>query len=116
MRYIRYAFLGALGIVLISVALANRGHVTLTLLPAALSDLFGLNHSLSVPLVVVIFASLVVGLLVGFVWEGLREHKHRSGKSKVEKELTQTKREMRRIKGKQSEGKDEVLVLLEDAS
>ena len=44
MRYIRYAFLAVLAIALVSVALANRGMVTLTLLPSGLSDMAGLNR------------------------------------------------------------------------
>ena len=46
MRYLRYGFLGLLGIVLITVAIANRDVVTLTLLPAELGALFGLNLSI----------------------------------------------------------------------
>jgi hypothetical protein len=53
MRYLRYGFLGLLGIVLITVAIANRGVVTLTLLPAELGALFGLNLSIQIPLFVV---------------------------------------------------------------
>lgn len=116
MRYIRYAFLGALGLVLISVALANRGPVSLTLLPDAFADLSGLQYSVSLPLFVVIFASIIAGLLIGFFWEWLREYKHRSGKSRAERDLVQSQREVRRLKGKQSEGKDEVLALLDEAS
>ncbi|WP_204113427.1 lipopolysaccharide assembly protein LapA domain-containing protein [Shimia biformata] len=116
MRYIRYAFLATLGVVLVAVALANRGSVTLVLLPDALSDLLGLDHSISLPLFVVIFGSLIVGVLIGFVWEWLREHKHRSGKTRAERELAKTQRDLRRVKGKQSEGKDEVLALLDEAS
>jgi uncharacterized integral membrane protein len=116
MRYIRYAFLAALGLVLISVALANRGFVTLNLLPDALADLLGLNQSISLPLFVVIFAGIVAGLLIGFVWEWFREHKYRAEKARTERELQRTKRDLRRLKGKQDEGKDEVLVLLDEAS
>jgi uncharacterized integral membrane protein len=116
MRYIRYAFLGALGAALISVALANRDVVTLTLLPEALSDLAGLNHSIELPLFLVILGAIVVGLLIGFVWEWMREHRMRSDKTKAERELHHTKREVRRLKGRNAENKDEVLVMLEEAS
>ncbi|MEQ9694730.1 LapA family protein [Shimia sp. SDUM112013] len=116
MRYIRYAFLGAIGIALISVAIANLQPVQLVLLPDALAELFGFNKSVTLPLFVVILGSVVVGLLIGFVWEWLREHKHRSEKVKTQKELKQTQREVRRLKGKQNEKKDEVLALLDEAS
>lgn len=114
MRYIRYAFLAVLGIVLISVAIANRGIVTLNLLPDAIGDLIGINHSISLPLFIVILISIAVGLLIGFVWEWMREHKHRSAKSKTQKELKQTQREVRRLKGADNKNKDEVLALLDE--
>lgn len=116
MRYIRYGFLAALGIVLISVAIANRAVVTLTLLPETLADLVGVNLSISLPQFVVILASIASGLLIGFCWEWMREHKHRSEKSKTQKELQTTQREVRRLKGKQNEKKDEVLALLDETA
>ncbi|GAA6182174.1 MULTISPECIES: LapA family protein [unclassified Shimia] len=116
MRYVRYAFLGSLAVVLVAVALANRDTVTLTLLPGAVSDLLGLNHTAQLPLFAVIFGAIVVGLMIGFVWEWMREHRMRSQKSKTEKELHQTKREVRRLKGREAENKDEVLALLDEAS
>ncbi|CUH52948.1 LapA family protein [Shimia sp. R11_0] len=116
MRYIRYAFLGTLGVVLISIALANRDFVTLTLLPAVAEDWFGVNYVIELPLFLVILGAIVAGILIGFCWEYLREHRMRSDKSKAEKELHKTKREVRRLKGREAEKKDEVLVLLDEAS
>lgn len=115
MRYIRYAFWAGVGIVLIVVALANRGEVTLNLLPATLADLLGLGYSVSLPLFVVILGGVLAGLLIGFVWEWLREHRYRAEKSRAERELRQMQREIRRLKGKQAEGKDEVLALLDES-
>ncbi len=116
MRYIRYAFLATLGVVLICVALANRGNVTLNLLPEPLADLLGLGYSVSLPLFIVIFGGIVAGLLIGFVWEWLREYKIRAAAGRTERELKQTQREVRRLKGAQGEPKDEVLALLDEAS
>ena len=116
MRYIRYAFLGGLGIVLIAVALANRGMVTLKLLPTGLSDLVGMNQTIDLPLFVVIFGGIVAGLLIGFVWEWLREHKHRAEAARQGREVRKLNREVRRLKGEKHEGKDEILALLDEAS
>ena len=116
MRYIRYAFLGSLAVVLIAVALANRDIVTLTLLPAVAEEWFGINHAVEVPLFAVIFLAVIFGVIIGFVWEWLREHRHRADKTKAEKELHKTQREVRRLKGREAEQKDEVLTLLEEAS
>ncbi|MGR3323598.1 MAG: LapA family protein [Pseudooceanicola sp.] len=113
MRYIRYAFLGALAVILIAVALANREMVTLTLLPETLGRLFGLDLSISLPLYAVIFAGILAGLLIGFVWEWLREHKHRAEARRQAKESGKLAREVRRLKGEKHKGRDEVLALLE---
>lgn len=116
MRYIRYVFLACLGVVLVSIALANRAMVTLQLLPDGLANIIGMNQSISLPLFVVIFGGIIAGLLIGFLWEWLREHKHRAESSRKTGEVKQLQREVRRLKGAKSDGKDEVLALLEDAS
>ncbi len=114
MRYIRYAFWGILAIVLITVALANRGPVTLTLLPEALADMSAFQASVELPLFLVIFGGIVAGLFIGFVAEWLREAKFRTDASRKAGELRKMERELRRVKGQRDEGKDEVLALLDD--
>ncbi len=116
MRYIRYAFLAILAIILVSVALANRGIVTLQLLPADLSILLGMQETMQLPLFIVIFGGIVVGLLIGFVWEWLREHKHRAEAARRQAEVKRLERELRRVKGERDKGKDEVLALMDQAS
>ncbi|HAV08869.1 MAG TPA: DUF1049 domain-containing protein, partial [Rhodobacteraceae bacterium] len=69
MRYLRYAFMGALALCLIAVALANRQVVGLKLLPDGLAEIAGLNPSIELPLFLVIFGGILAGLLIGFVWE-----------------------------------------------
>ena len=116
MRYIRYAFLAVLAIILVSVALANRGLVTLQLLPTGLSDLVGMNRTVDLPLFLVIFGGIVAGLLIGFVWEWLREHKHRAAAARREAEIKRLERELRRTRAERDKDKDEVLALLDEAS
>ena len=115
MRYIKYLFLAVLGICLITVALANRGAVTLRLMPEGMADLTGLSFQVQLPLFLVIFAGIVAGLLIGFVWEWLREHKHRAEAARKAREVGQLEREVRRLKASEGEGKDDVLALLETA-
>jgi uncharacterized integral membrane protein len=112
MRYIRYAILAIIAVVLVSVALANRGFVTLTLLPEALETLFGWNVSIGMPLFLVMLGGVAVGLLVGFVWEWIREHKHRAEMARKAEEVKRLHRELRRAKVK-SEEADEVLALVD---
>ncbi|MDQ2089486.1 LapA family protein [Marimonas arenosa] len=117
MRYVRYGFLGALAVILISVAMANRGAVQLRLFPEELGALLGLNRSVELPLFIVIFISIIAGLLIGFVWEWLREHRHRAEAARKAGEVRQLKREMSRMKGTTDKGEpDEVLAILDEAS
>jgi uncharacterized integral membrane protein len=114
MIYIRYAFLAALAAVLVSVALANRAPVTIEALPSGLSDLFGVSWSVELPLFVVVFGGIAAGLVIGFVWEWLREHKHRSEAARKTREARQLERELSRLKTEKAGPRDDVLALLED--
>jgi uncharacterized integral membrane protein len=116
MRYIRYAFLGTLGIILISVSLANRAMVDLKLMPDALAEIIGFNFDLSLPLFVVVLGGITAGLVIGFFWEWLREHKIRREAGKKTREVHTLKREVTRLKGEKHQGKDEVLAILDEAS
>jgi len=116
MRYIRYVFLGALGIVLISVSLANRGMVDLKLMPDVLAELVGFNLGISLPLFVVVLGGIAAGLVIGFVWEWLREYKHRREVGQKTREVHNLEREVTRLKGEKHQGKDEVLAILDEAS
>lgn len=116
MRYIRYGFLAVLGIVLVSVSLANRQMVQLQLMPDALSDLLGFNLATSLPLFLVVLGGIVAGLVIGFLWEWLREYKHRKDATVKKTEVKKLEREVKKLKKKQNEGQDDVLALLDEAS
>jgi uncharacterized integral membrane protein len=114
MRYIRYAFLATLGVILISVSLANRGFVTLNLMPDAVAELLGFNMSVSLPLFVVVLGGIVAGLVIGFVWEWMREHKHRREAELKAREVRKLEREVGKLKTEKHRGKDEVLAILDE--
>ncbi len=116
MRYIRYGFLAILGIVLVSISLANREMVELKLMPDALAELLGFNLSTSLPLFIVVLGGVVAGLVIGFIWEWLREHKHRKDASVKQGEVRKLEREVKKLKKKQNADKDDVLALLDEAS
>ncbi len=119
MRYIRYAFLASLAIVLVIVALANRGSVTLNSLPEGMAGIPGMDmmsYSIELPLFLVIFGGIVAGLLIGFVWEWLREHKHRAEAVRKQAEVKKLERELKRTQAERDKDKDEVLALLDQAS
>ena len=116
MRYIRYICIAVFAIALIAVALANRGMVTLNLLPTEVAGMFAVAPSIQLPLFVVIFGGIVAGLLIGFVWEWLREHAIRAENARNAREVRRLEREVKRMKSEKHEGQDEVLALLDEAS
>lgn len=115
MRYIRYAFLAALAVCLVTVALANRGTVTLNLLPEGLTGFLGFSWSITLPMFVVIFGTIIAGVLIGFVWEWLREHKLRAEGSRAKRTAAKLEREVKAMKTPESKTGDDVLALLEEA-
>ena len=115
MRTIRYLFLAALGVVLATVAFANRDMVTLHLLPSEISGFLGYSWQVSLPLFIVIFLGIVAGLMIGFVWEWMRESKHRSKARRAEKAAVRLSHEVKDLKrAKARDTGDEVLALLDD--
>ena len=115
MRYLKYLFLADVGICLIVLALANRGTVTLKLFPDEFVEYFG-QYSFELPLYVVIFAAIFLGLCIGFVWEWFREHKLRVDGRLQKREKNRLEREVKGLKREKHQGKDDVLALLDDAS
>jgi uncharacterized integral membrane protein len=113
-RYLRLLFLGLLGLALIAVAVANRNPVEVRLLPGDLAELTGLTWAMQLPLFLVIFAAIIVGVLVGFVWEWFREHGHRATASQKAREVARLERELAVMRDATSTPpEDEVLALLE---
>lgn len=115
MRYIRYACMAIFAVALIAVALANRAIVPLKVLPTEISGWFAVNPQIDLPLFLVILGSILVGLLVGFVWEWVREYGERAEAAKQAREMRRLEREVARLKAEKHEGKDDVLALLDEA-
>lgn len=113
-RYLKYLFLAAIAVVLVVLFLANRGTVALQLLPDNLAAWVGWNWRAELPLFLVILGGIVAGLLIGFVWEWFREHRHRAEASRQRREAQKLQQEVKALKGRASEGQDEVLALLEE--
>lgn len=113
MRMLRLLFLAVLGISLVAVASANRDPITLRVLPEELDSFLGFGWSVQLPLFVAIFAGIIAGLGIGFVWEWFREAKHRAAASQHKREAGRLEREVSRLKAEQPGVEDEVLALLE---
>ncbi|MCR9113964.1 MAG: lipopolysaccharide assembly protein LapA domain-containing protein [Rhodobacteraceae bacterium] len=116
MRYIRYASIAIFAIALILIALANRQFVEVQILPPELAGMAALNPSYEMPLFVVMFGGVLAGLVIGFIWEWIREAKERAAAARQAREMARMRAELKRLKGEKHQGKDEVLALLDEAS
>ncbi|HAW47561.1 DUF1049 domain-containing protein [Roseovarius sp. A46] len=115
MRYIRYACIALFALALVLIALANRGMVTLRVLPDELSGFAALNPTYDLPLFVVIFGGILAGLILGFIWEWIREAGERAAAARQARELASLRAEVARLKKKDTREHDEVLALLDEA-
>lgn len=114
-RYLRYFAMALLGLCLLIVAMANRAPVTLRAMPDDFSAFLGFGFQLELPLFLVIFGGIVAGLLIGFVWEWLREMKHRSTASTKSRDVTRLERELAVMRDSGSVPKDDILAMLDQA-
>ncbi|MFO1207961.1 MAG: LapA family protein [Amaricoccus sp.] len=110
MRTLKLLLLAVILIVLVVLALANRQVVTLHLLPEGMARV--LPASIDLPLYVVCLLSMVVGVLIGYLFEWLREHKHRRRASRQAREAARLNAEVERMRKQTGRGQDEVLALI----
>ncbi len=111
-RWLKWLVLGLLALMLVTVALANRGAVTLRLLPDDLAAFLGLDLAVEMPLFLVILGGVAAGLLIGFLWEWLREHRHRADASARGREIARLERELASMRDAKGPA-DEVLALID---
>lgn len=110
MRTLKILLLALILVVVVVLSLANRGDVTLHLLPADMATVMPL--SIEVPLFVVSLVSIVVGMVVGYLLEWLREHKHRRNARVKGKEAAKLQRDMQKLRKEANKPEDEVLALI----
>ncbi|WP_062560769.1 LapA family protein [Paracoccus aminovorans] len=116
MRAIRFAFFVILAVVLVLVAAANRDMITVSLLPPAVAPFAGGQWSLTMPAFVALFLAMVFGVLVGLIWEWLRESHLRAESNRRAQHLADLQREMGHLRQTQAAApRDEVLAILDNA-
>jgi lipopolysaccharide assembly protein A len=116
LRYVRYVLILAIGLVLLTLALANRAVVTVQGLPESLQLVLGQDWAWQMPLFLVIFGGVVLGLIIGFVWEWIRESSHRANASTRAREIARLERELGALRAEKGDPQDEVLALLNQRS
>ncbi len=116
MKYLHYAFLISLALVLIIVAVANKAPAKLAFLPPDLANLIGINWSITLPVFIVFFLGIIFGVFIGFIWEWLREYKLRSEAAAKGKALRRAERELKKFKQEKYADQDDVLTLIDEVS
>ncbi len=115
MNILRFAFWAIVALCLITVGIANRGFVTVRAMPEFFASWFGLSPDVSIPLFIVILLSVAAGLLIGFVWEWLREHKHRAAARHNAREVRKLEGEVDRMRTDKHGARDDVMAILDGA-
>lgn len=114
LRIFKYLVLLVLAAGIVVLSLANRGPMTLQLLPQDLAAFAGYNQTVELPVFVVILLGVAVGLLIGFIWEWLREYRLRADASRARAEARRLREEMARDGRSMTKREgDDVLALLE---
>lgn len=112
-RWARAFFLLVLAIVLLTVAAANRAQVSVALLPPEVERFLDLGRTVDLPLFLVIFAAMLAGLALGFVWEWLREARLRDEARGLKQKVMVLERDLARLKGGPDAVRDDVLAMLD---
>ncbi len=112
MRPLRWALLAIAALALVAFAVGNRQPVTVRLLPEGMGGFAANLPAVTVPAFMLIFGGMLLGLLVGFLWEWVREHRHRAEAARRRREVAKLESENDGLKRKQSED-DELAALLE---
>ena len=115
MRTLTGIFWALVAVGLIVLGLANRGIVRLRVLPEALGELAGVSPDLDLPLFLVILGGVALGLLVGFVWEWIREIPERAQARASAREVERLRAEIGRLRGTApvgTGGRPDVLALI----
>ena len=82
------------------------------ILPSELEGFLGGGMIFSIPIFVLFLCGVIFGLFVGFVWEWIRELKHRSASSRKSKELAKVENELSQLKRESGQNEDEIMLLL----
>jgi putative membrane protein len=115
MKTVKYVFWAIVAVVLVLVGLANRDATTLQAMPTAFADLFGISPQITLPLFIVIFLAVGAGLLLGLVWEWIREYPERVEARARAREIERLRAEvtqLRAVSASPQKG-DDVLALLD---
>lgn len=114
-RYLKILFLVVVALALVLLFFANNAPVTLHLMPDELAGAVGVPNAFTTSLFFVVVAALLVGIVVGFIWEWLREYRYRAEAKTQRREAQRLNQEVAQMKGRSSDHDDDVLAILDQA-
>lgn len=115
LRLVKLLFLALVLLALVFLFFANNDPVTVNYMPDALANAMSMPNSLTLPLFLVIVGALLIGIVVGFVLEWLREHRFRAEAKTQRREANRLGQEVAAMKGRSSDSQDDVLAILDEA-
>lgn len=116
LRLVKILFLCLVAAGLVLLFFANNEPVTLHLLPDQIADALGVRNEYTISLFFVVVATLILGIVVGFVWEWLREYRYRSEMRTHKREASRLSNEVAQMKGKTSDSQDDILAIVDNAN
>jgi len=115
MKVLRYALLAVVLVLCVTIALANRAPVTLALWPDTITAFVGFGYAVTLPLFVLVGGAVGVGLLLGLIWEWLRERAQRAEGARARRELDRVRSGQAPAVPPSAQGpRDQVLAILDD--
>ena len=115
MRYVKFFVLFVMAVIAVVLAVANRGPVTLRLLPERVveSGLVPGDYAweTTLPLFLALLGAMFFGIVIGLILEALRESEHRREERRYRREAARLHRENLRLKAKAGEEDDDILGL-----
>ena len=112
MRVIKIVFIAIIMVIIMTLALANRQAVEVSLVPDQLAPFVPFASSMTLPLFVVGLLSVLFGLVIGIIMEYLREMSIRREVTRKGVQVEELKRQNSRLKEKTQEGENEILALV----
>lgn len=113
MKYLKLLILTIVGIILIIFAISNNQIIEVRILPDNFGGFAGLKPIYSLPFFVILYPTLVLGLLLGFFFEYFRERKYRVKLKQANKDIKFLQSEKKKLKSRNSDGDSGILNLID---
>ena len=100
MRYIKLLVWVLVGVLLVVFALGNNQTVQVYLFPNIFSNTLIARSIFPMPLFIIVYLVLLIGVIFGFIFEYFRQYKYRLNLRKYKKEVNSLRAEVQELKSK----------------